>query len=185
MKINGLDKYKGEPLNLDLGADITKITSDYISAMKMSFSEKKKLEEQYLAWCEEQNKEIKGGKIDKNSFINVISFLESIGWDNVNELKKENDKLKERLKTSLEMPCEIGTHVYTIHETDIEDKFNPWIDKGRVVSISFDNKLWIYVRYNSGLTMWYSKDTFEKEVFPNFQSAELYREELEERRNER
>ena len=100
-------------------------------------------------------------------------------------LKEEISDLKERLKTSLEMPCEIGTHVYTVNETDIEDKFNPWIDKGRVVSISFDNKLWIYVRYNSGLTMWYSKDTFEKEVFPNFQSAELYREELEKKRNER
>lgn len=88
-KINGLDKYKCEPLNMDLGTDITKITNDYISAMKMSFSEKKKLKEQYLAWCEEQNKEIKGGKLDKNSFINVISFLESIGWSNVKENKTE------------------------------------------------------------------------------------------------
>lgn len=85
MKINGLDKYKGEPLNLDLGTDITKIMHDYISARGMSFSAKKKLEKQYLSWCEEQNKEINGGEINKNSFINVISFLESIGWSNVKE----------------------------------------------------------------------------------------------------
>ena len=71
----------------------------------MFFSEKKKLEEQYLAWCEEKNKEIKCGEIDKNSFINVISFLESIGWDNVNELKKENETLRERLKNAVEIPC--------------------------------------------------------------------------------
>lgn len=55
----------------------------------MFFSEKVKLEKQYLAWCEEQNNEINGGEINKNSFINVISFLESIGWSNVKENKTE------------------------------------------------------------------------------------------------
>ena len=71
----------------------------------MLFSEKVKLEKQYLAWCEEQNKKIKGGKLNTNSFINVIAFLESIGFADVNELKKENDKLKERLKNAVEIPC--------------------------------------------------------------------------------
>lgn len=71
----------------------------------MLFSEKVKLEKQYLSWCEEQNKKIKGGKLNTNSFINVIAFLESIGFDDVNELKKENDKLKERLKNAVEIPC--------------------------------------------------------------------------------
>lgn len=35
----------------------------------------------------------------------MISFLESIGWDNVNELKKENETLRERLKNAVEIPC--------------------------------------------------------------------------------
>ena len=36
-KINGLDKFKGEPLNLDLETDINKLKNDYISAVLESF----------------------------------------------------------------------------------------------------------------------------------------------------
>ena len=71
----------------------------------MLVSEKVKLGKQYLAWCEEQNKKIKGGELNTNSFINVIAFLESIGFDDVNELKKENETLRERLKNAVEIPC--------------------------------------------------------------------------------
>lgn len=79
-------------------------------------------------------------------------------------LQSENAVLCERLENAMELPLKVGRTVYIIHETDEEDKFNPWIDTGRVVSFSFDGKLWIFVRYNSGLTMWYTKDTFDKEV---------------------
>lgn len=80
------------------------------------------------------------------------------------QLKAENAALRERLEKAMELPLKAGSTVYIIHETDEEDKFNPWIDTGRIVTFSFDVKLWIFVRYNSGLTMWYSKDTFDKEV---------------------
>ena len=72
----------------------------------------------------------------------------------------------------MELPLKVGSTVYIIHETDEEDKFNPWIDTGRIVTFSFDVKLWIFVRYNSGLTMWYSKDTFDKEVCLTLEAAE-------------
>ena len=88
------------------------------------------------------------------------------------QLKSENAALRERLDKAVELPLKVGSTVYIIHETDEEDKFNPWIDTGRIVTFSFDVKLWIFVRYNSGLTMWYSKDTFDKEVCVTFEAAE-------------
>lgn len=88
------------------------------------------------------------------------------------QLKSENAALRERLGNAVELPLKAGSTVYIIHETDEEDKFNPWIDTGRIVSFSFDVKLWIFVRYNSGLTMWYSKDTFDKEVCLTLEAAE-------------
>lgn len=90
----------------------------------------------------------------------------------IERLKAENAALHERLGKAVELPLKAGSTVYIIHETDEEDKFNPWIDTGRIVTFSFDVKLWIFVRYNSGLTMWYSKDTFDKEVCLTLEAAE-------------
>lgn len=66
------------------------------------FSEKEKLEKEYLQWCEKANKEIHGGRIDDKSFITVISFLQSIGWGNIKELESENADLKNSLSQSNE-----------------------------------------------------------------------------------
>lgn len=90
----------------------------------------------------------------------------------ISRLKAENAELRARLDRAVELPLKAGSTVYIIHETDEEDKFNPWIDTGRIVTFSFDVKLWIFVRYNSGLTMWYSKDTFDKEVCLTLEAAE-------------
>ena len=95
------------------------------------------------------------------------SILKSIG-----NLKSENASLRERLEKAVELPYEVGSTVYSISETDEEDNFNPWIDVGKVVSFSIDVNLWIYVRYNSGLTMWYTKENFEKEVCLTIEAAE-------------
>lgn len=84
----------------------------------MLVSEKVKLEKQYLSWCEEQNKKIKGGKLNTNSFINVIAFLESIGFDDVNELKKENETLRERLEKAVTPEFKIYEDVYFIDYVD-------------------------------------------------------------------
>ena len=90
----------------------------------------------------------------------------------IEKLQTENAVLRERLEKAVEFPFEVGSTVYTIYETDEEDKFNPSIDTGKIVSFSFDGKLWIFVRYNSGLTMWYTKDTFNKEVYIIREAAE-------------
>ena len=88
------------------------------------------------------------------------------------DLVEENADLRERLEKAVELPFEVGSIVYMIHEMDEEDKFNPWIDVGKVVSFSIDVNLWIYVRYNSGLTMWYTKEDFEKEACLTIEAAE-------------
>lgn len=93
-------------------------------------------------------------------------------YDRFKQLQSENAALRERLEKAIELPYEVGSTVYSICETDEEDKFNPWIDAGIVVSFSIDVNLWIYVRYNSGLTMWYTKDSFDKEVCITFEAAE-------------
>lgn len=102
----------------------------------------------------------------------AIKLYCKAGAEEIKRLEAENAALHERLKKAVELPFEVGSAVYVIHETDEEDKFNPWIDVGKVVSFSFDGKLWIFVRYNSGLTMWYTKDTFDKEVCLTPEAAE-------------
>lgn len=59
----------------------------------------------------------------------------------IEELKAENTALRERLEKAMELPLKVGSTVYIIHETDEEDEFNPWIDTGRIVTFSFDDKL--------------------------------------------
>ena len=103
-------------------------------------------------------------KIDYDVYLNLREMSDQLG--------DENATLHERLEKAVELPLKVGSTIYIIHETDEEDKFNPWIDTGRIVSFSFDGKLWVFVRYNSGLTMWYTKDTFDKEVCLTREAAE-------------
>lgn len=78
------------------------------------FSEKEKLEKEYLQWCEKANKEIHGGRIDDKSFITVISFLQSIGWGNIKELESENAELRARLDKAVELPVKVGDEIFAI-----------------------------------------------------------------------
>lgn len=94
------------------------------------------------------------------------------------DLKAENATLRERLKGAVELPFKVGSAVYRIQETDEEDEFNPSIDTGKVVSFSFDGKLWIYVQYSSDLVMWYTLDDFNKEVYTALEAAEAVLREL-------
>lgn len=123
-----------------------------------------------LHWCGEDT--CSGCPLEKYYPARCRLYLTSEAYGRISLLEAENAALRERLKKAVELPFEVGSAVYVIHETDEEDKFNPWIDVGKVVSFSFDGKLWIFVRYNSGLTMWYTKDTFDKEVCLTPEAAE-------------
>ena len=107
-----------------------------------------------------------------NQSLTFYDWFEKCDKCLIETLQSENAALRERLEKAMELPLKVGSTVYIIHETDEEDKFNPWIDTGRIVTFSFDVELWIFVRYNSGLTMWYSKDTFDKEVCLTLEAAE-------------
>lgn len=101
------------------------------------------------------------------------------GYFAYKKLKAENAALRERLERSVGLPCEVGSTVYLISERDTEDNINPWIDKGKVEAFSISPELWVYVRYDSGLSMWYTKDSFDKEVCITFEAAEACLAELE------
>lgn len=107
-----------------------------------------------------------------NQSLTFYDWFEKCDKCLIETLQSENAALRERLGKAVELPYEVGSTVYSICETDEEDKFNPWIDAGRVVSFSIDVNLWIYVRYNSGLTMWYTKDSFDEEVYITLEEAE-------------
>lgn len=92
-----------------------------MSKMHMLFSEKEKLEKEYLQWCEKANKEIHGGRIDDKSFITVISFLQSIGWGNIKELESENVELRARLDKAVELKAKVGDTIYMPWKYDGND----------------------------------------------------------------
>lgn len=110
-------------------------------------------------------------KVENCPYHTTITRATAIS-DEIYRLRAENADLRERLEKAVELQFEVGSTVYTIYEMDEEDNFNPSIDAGKVISFSFDGILWIFVRYNSGLTMWYTKDTFDKEVCLTLETAE-------------
>ena len=127
--------------------------------------------EKSLRWVVNQIPDFKPTTNEEKMLVAIKLYSEA-GAEEIKRLESENAALRERLEKAVELPLKAGSTVYIIHETDEEDKFNPWIDTGRIVTFSFDVELWIFVRYNSGLTMWYSKDTFDKEVCLTPEAAE-------------
>ena len=121
--------------------------------------------------------------MNKTEVSNLISTVElkslmtggDVVWkqvlDCIRELQSENAVLQAKLEKAIEVPCRPKDVVYLIHERDAEDNFNPWIDKGVVETVSLSPELWIYVRFDSGLTMWYTEDTFKEEVCLTFDEA--------------
>lgn len=121
--------------------------------------------------------------MNKTEVSNLISTVElkslmtggDVVWkqvlDCIRELQSENAVLQAKLEKAIEVPCRPKDVVYIVHEYDSEDNFNPWIDKGVAETVSLSPELWIYIRFDSGLTMWYTEDTFKKEVFLTFDEA--------------
>ena len=55
------------------------------------------------------------GKIDYDTYLNLREMSDQLG--------DENETLRKKLEKAVELPFEVGTTVYTIHETDEEDKY--------------------------------------------------------------
>ena len=71
-------------------------------------------------------------------------------------------------------PCKVGDKAYhltgidTQRELDLTDIF-----EGKVCSISKqENALWIYCRYNNGLTYWYTESDIGRKLFLTKEEAE-------------
>lgn len=61
----------------------------------------------------------------------------------------------------VELPCEVGTPVFFFVE-DVDSK----IFSGKVVSITYEqNTIWIYCRYDNGLTYHHTIDDIGKTLF--------------------
>ena len=71
-------------------------------------------------------------------------------------------------------PCKVGDTVYHITGIDTrEDLDLTDIFEGKVKSISKDEKaLWIYVRYDNGLTYWYEETDIGRRLFLTREEAE-------------
>lgn len=67
------------------------------------------------------------------------------------------------------LPCKVGTIVFTIIEDDEDGDF---VDGGFVVSVSYQTKCWIYVRYRCGLTYDHTTDDIGESLFFTREEAE-------------
>lgn len=106
--------------------------------------------------------------------MNVNEQLNYADYSNLHdmayELEAENAELRERLEKAVILPYEIGKTVYWSIESE-EKSFI--IQEGKIVSYSIDNTgIWIFCRYNSGLTYWHKMDDFIKNVDTDRAKAE-------------
>ena len=64
-------------------------------------------------------------------------------------------------------PCKVGDKVFFVHETcDENGKEGYTVGEGEVHGISKDKTgVWVFCRYNSGLTYYHTASDFGKEVF--------------------
>lgn len=71
-------------------------------------------------------------------------------------------------------PCKVGDKAYHITGIDTrEDLDLTDIFEGKVTSISKDGKaLWIYARYDNGLTYWYEETDIGRRLFLTREEAE-------------
>lgn len=67
------------------------------------------------------------------------------------------------------LPCNVGAEVFTLIEDDEDGDF---VNGGVVVSVSYQTKCWIYVRYECGLTYYHTTDDIGKSLFFTREEAE-------------
>ena len=75
----------------------------------------------------------------------------------------------------VELPCKVGTTVHSVVEADDSKVFN-----GKVVSITYEqNTIWIYCRYDNGLTYHHTVDDIGKTLFFTEEQAKEKLKEIE------
>lgn len=75
----------------------------------------------------------------------------------------------------VKLPCKAGTAVYSVTGEDDE----AFVDEGYVASFAVEqNMVEVYVRYESGLTYWFSVEDIGKRVFYSYEEAEKALKEL-------
>jgi hypothetical protein len=70
-------------------------------------------------------------------------------------------------------PCKVGDKAYHLTSVDTLDELNvAEIFEGKVSSVSIEDKVWIFCRYDNGLNFWYTESDFGKTVFLTREEAE-------------
>lgn len=97
-------------------------------------------------------------------------------WQNETDILERLCDLEDKIEQGkiLELPCAVGDKAYhltgidTQRELDLTDIF-----EGKVCSISKEeDALWIYCRYNNGLTYWYKESDIGRKLFFTREEAE-------------
>lgn len=69
----------------------------------------------------------------------------------------------------IELPCKVGAEIFTIIDGDEYS----YVDLGTVASFSVeDDGLWIFARYECGLTYWYKLKDLGNEFYLNRHEAD-------------
>lgn len=70
-------------------------------------------------------------------------------------------------------PCKSGDKAYHLTSIDTLDELNvAEIFEGKVSSVSIEDKLWIFCRYDNGLNYWYTERDIGRNLFLTREEAE-------------
>ena len=96
--------------------------------------------------------------------------------EEINKLNAQLFEISQKIEQGLlvELPCKVGAEIFFIYDCcSAEGKECIACDKGCVHSITHqEDGIWIYARYESGLTYWHKEEDFGKTVFLTKAEAE-------------
>lgn len=127
----------------------------------------------------------KSRKSPKSSYMGTVyEEMAEIQTEILNRLCDLEDKIEQG--KIVELPCAVGSEAYhltsanTLDELGVAEIFN-----GKVCSFSKDEKgLWIFCRYDNGLTYWYKETDIGTMLFLDRAAAEAKLREMEGDNNE-
>ena len=70
-------------------------------------------------------------------------------------------------------PCKVGDKAYHLTSVDALDELNvAAIFEGNISSVSMEDKVWIFCRYDNGLSFWYTTRNIGRNLFFTREEAE-------------